>query len=196
MKVLSILLSLLAVSAFAATSAHAATTPRAWPSDSVYQLDATLTDQDGTVLRFGDSRGQPRLVTMFYSSCKFVCPLIIDTLQKTERELGADERSRLGVLMISLDPAVDTPAVLKALADKRHLDQPRWQLAHASATAVRRLAAVLGIQYRQLQDGEFSHSSELVLLDRDGRIVARSDRLGTVDPDFVAAIKRVLEATH
>ncbi len=173
-----------------------AATRTAWPSDSVYHLDAALLDQDGHALRFASTAERPRLVTMFYTSCAFVCPLIIDTLRKTENELSADERAGLDVLMVSFDPDIDTPAVLKGVADKRHLDTPRWRLARAAAPDVRRIAAVLGIQYRQLQNHEFSHSSVLVLLDAQGRIVARSERLGEPDPELVAAIKRILGPTR
>ncbi|TAH41889.1 MAG: SCO family protein, partial [Gammaproteobacteria bacterium] len=83
---------LLATSAFA-QPANAPTGPL--PGDSVYNLDASLVDQDGKVLRFADGRGQPRLVSMFYSSCKFVCPMIIDTLRRTERSLPDVERKCL-----------------------------------------------------------------------------------------------------
>ena len=168
----------------------------AWPSESVYHLDAKLLDQDGTALPFASTTGRPRLVTMFYTSCQFVCPLIIDTLLKSEHELPAPDLAGLDVLMVSFDADVDTPVVLKAMADKRRLDTPRWRLAHAAAPDVRRIAAVLGIQYRQLQNHEFSHSSVLILLDAQGRIVARTERLGDPDPDFVAAIKRVVETSR
>ena len=166
------------------------------PSDSVYHLDAALIDQDGQALRFASASDKPRLVSMFYTSCKFVCPLIIDTLLKTEHELAQADRARLDVLLVSFDPDNDTPAALKSITDKRHLDTPRWRLARAEATDVRRIAAVLGIQYRQLRNHEFSHSSVLVLLDAQGRIVARSDRLGEADPEFVAAVQRVLSQTR
>ncbi len=178
---------------FAVTSLHAQPfAPADLPEDSVYQLDAALTDQDAHALHFADGRGKPRVVSMFYTSCPYMCPLIVDTIRKTERALPAADRERLSVLMVSLDPARDAPDALKALADKRHLDTPRWMLARAEATDVRRIAAVLGIQYRQLQDGEFSHSSVLVLLDARGRIVARTDKMGEADADFVAAVARVL----
>jgi len=61
---------------------------------------------------------------------------------------------------------------------------------------VRKLAAVLGIQYRQLDDGEFNHSSALILLDGEGRISARTERIGTIDPAFVEAITKALAATQ
>jgi protein SCO1/2 len=162
------------------------------PGDSVYHLDAALTDQDGHALHFADGRGRPRLISMFYSSCPYMCPLIIDTIKQTEHALPQPDRQRLEVLLVSLDAERDTPAKLKSLAGQRHIDTPRWTLAHANVVDVRRIAAVLGIQYRQLQNREFSHSSALVLLDADGRIVARTERLGEVDADFLDALKRAL----
>ena len=164
----------------------------ALPGDSVYRLDAHLTDQDGRPFSLGTLQRGPVLASMFYTSCKYVCPLIIDTLLKTERELAPAERARIDVLLVSLDPDNDTPEALKRVADKRHLDTSRWRLARTDKAHVRTLAALLGIQYKQLENREFSHSSALVLLDAEGRVVARSDRLGEADPDFVAAAKRVL----
>jgi protein SCO1/2 len=50
------------------------------------------------------------------------------------------------------------------------------------------------VRYRQLADGEFNHTSALLLLDREGRIVARTEKIGSVaDPDFVAAVHHALK---
>ena len=180
--------SLALVASICAMPAHAADLP----GDSVYHLDVPLVDQDGVGFKFADGHGKPRVVSMFYTSCRYVCPLIIDTLLKTERALPEAERGKLEVLLVSIDPDKDTPEALKRVADKRHLDTPRWRLARTDKAHVRRLAAVLGIQYKQLEDREFSHSSALVLLDAQGRISARSDRLGEADPEFVAAVGRAI----
>jgi protein SCO1/2 len=159
------------------------------PGDSTYHLALPLVDQDGKAFAYADGRGRVRIVSMFYTSCKYVCPLIIDTLLKTERELAPEQKAAIDVLLVSLDPDNDTPDALKRVADKRHLDTARWRLARADKAGVRRLAAVLGIQYKQIENKEFSHSSALVLLDADGRLVARSDTLGAADAEFVAAVK-------
>lgn len=182
--------ALLAIAALLAR-AHAAELPR----DSTYHLALPLVDQDGKAFAYADGRGRPRIVSMFYTSCRYVCPLIIDTLLKTERELAPERRAGIDVLLVSLDPDNDTPDALKHVADKRRLDTSRWRLARADKAGVRRLAAVLGIQYKQIENKEFSHSSALVLLDADGRIVARSDKLGAADPEFVAAAAKV-PASH
>lgn len=163
------------------------------PGDSVYHLDAILTDQNGKVGTLADTRGKVVIASMFYSSCKFVCPLIIDSVRKTEQAISEAERARIEVRLISLDADKDTPAVLKQMADKRHIQSPRWHLLHAQAADVRRIAAVLGVQYKRMDDGEFSHSSALILLDTQGRIVARSEKLGDVDPAFLAAVRTAIQ---
>lgn len=162
------------------------------PGDSVYQLHVPLLDQDGTSIDFASLRGKPRLITMFYASCPYMCPLIIDTARMSERALDESERAKLSVLMVSFDAKRDNPAALKALADKRKVDTTRWSLTGTDASNVRKIAAILGIQYRPLDDGEFSHTSVLILLDAEGRIAARSEIMGKPDPEFIQAIRQVL----
>ena len=184
----SMLLGILLVTSTAVTAAAL----DALPGDSVYQLSIPMLDQDARGFDFASLRGKPRLITMFYTSCPYMCPLIIDTTRMTERELDESQRKRLAVLMVSFDAKRDDPATLKSQAEKRRIDTKRWTLARTDAANVRKLAAILGIQYRQLDDGEFNHSSVLILLDADGRIAARSEIMGKVDPEFVAAIKGML----
>jgi len=75
--------------------------------------------------------------------------------------------------------------------DKRRLDLQRWTLAAPPAGDVRAVAGVLGVRYRALADGDFNHTSALVLLDAQGRILARSEQMGSrPDPEFVAAVRR------
>jgi protein SCO1/2 len=165
------------------------------PGDSVYRLSDVYTDQDGRAFRLADGRGKVRLATMFYTSCPYICPLIIDSAKGVEHALTPAERDRLAILLVSLDPARDDPAALKRIAAKRRLDPARWTLARTEAAGVRRTAAVLGIRYRALADGEFNHSSALVLLDGEGRVLARTEQLGAVpDPAFLAAVKTALAA--
>lgn len=175
-------LALLALRAFAAP-------PAAGPSDSLYQLEAPLTAQDGRSIGLDVYRGKPVLVTMFYASCQATCPLIIDTLRAIEKKLPPGQAKDLRVLLVSIDAGHDTPAVLAATAKERRLDTTRWTLAHADERHVRLIAAALGVQYRQLPGGEFSHATQISVLDAQGRIVAQSDQLGRVDEKLLAALK-------
>lgn len=146
-----------------------------------------MVDQAGHAQAWRAQRGKPRVVSMFYTSCPYMCPLIVDSGKAVEHQLTPAERDRIGITLVSLDPARDTPKALQALAGKRQLDARRWSLLAPRADDVRAIAGVLGVRYRQLANGEFNHSSELILLDADGRILARSDKVGSVpDPAFVA----------
>jgi len=160
------------------------------PGDSVYQLDAKLVDQDGHPFALSSLQGGPVLASMFYASCDMVCPMIFETLHATLGALPAAERAKVRVLMVSIDPERDSIAVLKKTAQTRNCDA-QWTLARADDATTRKVAAVLGIQYRKLADGEFNHSTTLDLLDRQGRIVARSGKLGPADPDLVAAVRKL-----
>ena len=170
---------------------HARETPL--PSDSVYQLDVQLLDQAGKRQPWRAQRGKPRLVAMFYTSCQYICPLIVDSGKAIERQLSATEQARIGITLISMDPVRDTPKALSVVVAKRKLDTRRWTLASPRKDDVRQVAGVLGVRYRELAGGEFNHTSALVLLDADGRVLARTEKMGSQpDPAFVAAVKRAV----
>jgi protein SCO1/2 len=160
------------------------------PSDSVYQLDAQLVDQSARPLRFRDLRGKPRLVTMIYTQCKYVCPMIVDSVKAVERGLTPAERLRIGFVLITMDPKRDTSDALQEVMTTRRLDPAGWTLLRPEKTALRGIAGVLGVRYRALADGEFNHTTELVLLDANGRILARSAQIGGgADPELLAAVR-------
>ena len=165
---------------------------KALPGDSIYQLDARLVDQHGQAFELASRRGQPMLVSMFYSSCQMVCPMIFETIHATLKALPADEAAGMRVLMVSFDPARDTVDVLARTAAAHPCDS-RWTLARADEPTARAIAAVLGIQYRRLQSGEYNHSAVIELVDREGRIAAKTARLGAVDTAFVKALRRSRE---
>jgi protein SCO1/2 len=58
------------------------------------------------------------------------------------------------------------------------VDESRWRLLRAPEDTVREIAAVLGIKYRRLPDGNFNHSSIITLLDPDGVVIVRAEGIG------------------
>ena len=185
-------LLLLAASACLPIAARAAASGEL-PGNSIYQFRPPLIDQDGRAFDIASLRGGPVLVSMFYSSCEMVCPMIFETIQLTLKALPAAERERVRVLMVSFDPARDSVVVLKEKAEAHHCDA-RWTLARTDETSVRKLAALLGVQYRRLASGEFNHSSTIELLDADGRIAARTGTLAAVDPVLLKTLRAALPA--
>lgn len=178
-----------------AASVVAAPAQAPLPRDSVYQLPLKLTDQHGKSWDWRAKRGAPQVVAMFYTSCQYVCPLTVDSGKAVERALAPAERAKLGILLITMDPKRDTREALMSIAAKRRLDAAHWSLASPPPDGVRSVAGVLGVRYRRLADGEFNHTSALVLLDRDGRVVSRTEKIGSqVDPEFLAAVRATLKS--
>jgi protein SCO1 len=185
---------LLALGACALTPlvAHAAS---GLPGDSVYRLRTALEDQDGRAFELASLQGRVVLASMFYSSCEMVCPMIFETLHMTLKRLPKAEQAAVRVVMISFDPGRDTVPVLKRTAQAHGCDD-RWTVARCrNDSDARSVAAVLGVQYRRLDSGEFNHSSTVELLDRQGRVAARSGQLGAVDNALLGAVHRASAAT-
>ena len=162
-----------------------------YPAQSVYRLEAALTNQSGVAHGLDVYAGQPVLVTMFYGSCPAACPLIVDTLRTIERAASPAQLQRLRVLMISIDPEHDSVQNLQALTKTRGIDVTRWTLARTDATTVRKIAAVLNVQYRPLPEGGFNHTAVITLLSPQGEIVAQSSVLAKADDALLSALSGI-----
>lgn len=170
---------------------HGAPPVAADPSDlSVYNLDAEWRDRTGAARALGSLGGRVRLVAMVYTSCGYACPRLILDMKRIEGELGGG--GEVGFVLVSIDPARDTPARLAAFADGARLDPDRWTLLTGDDDAILELAAVLGVQYRRTDGGEFVHGNLITVLDRHGEIAHRQDGLAADPRATVEVIERLL----
>ncbi len=84
----------------------------------------TLTDQDNRRVSLDDFRGKAVLVTFIFTHCPAACPLITAKLASIHHELKGKD---LHILSITIDPAHDTPAVLKQYGQEwKGMDFRRW----------------------------------------------------------------------
>jgi protein SCO1/2 len=156
---------------------------------SFYDLSLTVTDQDGKVVPLDVFRGHPVLITMFYATCPNACPLLTTDIKKVDKQLSAAARERVRVLMVSFDAARDTPARLTQFVTDHGLDAARWKVTAAAEEPARDLAAALGIRVRKLDNGEYFHSSAIILLDEAGKFVTRVEGLGKDPAPILAALR-------
>ncbi|MEX3967481.1 SCO family protein [Paraburkholderia sp. EG287A] len=170
-------------------AAFAATSSLSLPGDSLYQTSLTLQDQQGRQFDLASMRGQPVIVSMFYTACSAACPLTIDTIDQVRRAASAQDRGVPSVLLVSIDPQHDDVVNLAAMAKAHGLDAASWRLTRSTAGDLMAFAAALGVAYRQRTNSDFSHNAVIALLDENGRIVARTSVIGKVDPAFVSAVR-------
>lgn len=178
----------------AATSSTA--TPAATSSlggFSLYDLGSTWLDQRGDTVQLAQLTGKVRIVALVYSSCHTACPVIVTDLKRIEAAIPAERRDDVGFVLISLDPARDTPGRLATWADENKLDQTRWTLLNGSENDVRELAATLDIRYQTLPDGEVAHANVITVLDTTGTVVHQQLTLGPETPATAALVNRLLQ---
>ena len=162
------------------------------PGDSLFQLPVHFTTARGAHLMLDHYRGEPVVVTMFYGTCKSACPLLTRAMTATAASLPTAERAKVRFLMVTFDPVRDTEAELARFTREYQLQAPQFEIARTDENGVRLLAAALGIRYRQLPDGNFSHSAILTALDAEGVPRARTENIAGADPEFVAEVRRLV----
>lgn len=169
--------------------------PAGQPTDrSLYLLDSTWTSDVGKPVKLSVLRGRPQLVSMFFTHCEYACPILVNDLQKVERQLAPEVREKLDFLLVSFDSPRDTAATLAAFREKKQLTRERWTLLRGEADDVRELAALLGVNYAPDSRGQFAHSNLITLLNSEGEIVFQQVGLGQDPAALLLAIEKAVRA--
>lgn len=146
----------------------------------------TLLDDTKQIVTLGDYAGNIRLIFFGFVSCPDVCPSIMMQLRDVYNNLGEPED--LQVIMITVDPAHDTPEVLGNYVHAFHADFVGLTGTEAQIAAA---AKKFFVGYFQLpQAGQFSHTDSVALIDREGdmRLVYTNNSLLRLEEDVARAL--------
>ena len=115
-----------------------------WGAD--YFPNLLLTNQDGEKLRFFDDMLKDKVVVInfIYTSCPDACPLETARLIEVYDLLKDWVGKEVFFYSISIDPDIDTPAVLKEYS-KRFKTGPGWQFLTGSKADIRTVREKLGM---------------------------------------------------
>lgn len=153
-------------------------------------------DQDGNRVTNHELAGKPWIADFIFTSCMGSCPVLTGRLVALQRTLP-DLPVRF--VSFSVDPAHDTPAVLKDYLARWHGDPLRWRLLSTDADTLARVGGALGGAEDPASSGTPFHSDHFALVDGAGRLLglyasgspAELDRL---QRDLRAALPRTQEA--
>jgi len=138
--------------------------------DESFQVDPDwlteyeLTERSGRRFHSSELAGKVHVVNFFFTACPTACPLQTQQVQELDREFG--ERG-VHFLSISCDPERDTPATLKAYADRYQADPERWLFLTGDFDYTRRVAAEI---YWTPLPQRMAHREELVAVDKWGKV--------------------------
>jgi protein SCO1/2 len=165
------------------------------PPARIFAPDFTLRSYQGRVVRMRDLRGKVVLVTFLDTDCKTKCPLIASAVADGLRLLSPSDRRQVEPLVLTVNPASDTPASVRKFLLDRHalgLDfllgtmkqmRPVWRSFHIVAAA---------------ETGNVDiHSADVRVYDRSGEWVSTLHLPPDLTPENLAHdIRRALRGNQ
>jgi protein SCO1/2 len=139
---------------------------------SLYQVESSWTNDAGVALKLSSLAGRPQIISMFFASCQFTCPILVNDMKQIEAALPENVRTNVGFVLVSFDSERDTPAAL-ARYRVAHGLTGNWTLLRGRPDDVLELGALLGMKFKKDPRGDFSHSNVITVLNSDGEIAGQ-----------------------
>ena len=149
--------------------------------------DIELTAAGGERVALSDLDARYLLVFFGYTNCPDVCPLTMARLGDTYRNL--DEPDEVQVVMITVDPATDTPARIQEYAENFH---PDFIGLSGSNTEIANAARRFYVGFNDVGDGQVAHSDPVALLgpERNMRVIYTQDDVTHLEDDLRTVLAR------
>ncbi|THF68253.1 SCO family protein [Deinococcus sp. Arct2-2] len=130
------------------------------------------TDQDGRPFAFTPATDKKVTALFFgFTHCPNICPLSLAYLDKVRLSLTPAEQARFQVVLVSVDPARDTPERLREYVTFFGKAQGIWM----AESALSRVARDYGASYQKADiksatEYQINHTTATYLIDAEGRL--------------------------
>jgi len=133
-----------------------------WGRD--YFPNVPLVTQDGETVLFFDDLLKDKVVAInfVYTNCPDACPMATAGMAKAQRVLGDRVGKDVFMYSITVDPARDTPAVLKKYSEQFRAG-PGWLFLTGNADDLILIRKKLGLYMDEIQDGSFDHNTSIII---------------------------------
>ena len=138
-----------------------------------------LTDQNNKTVSDKDYLGKVYVVEFFFTTCPTICPKMNESMLQLQNEFYGNPN--FGIASITIDPAKDTPQVLKEHADLLGVKHYNWHFLTGDKEYIYSLANKGFNLYAGENNkvaGGFEHSGLFALVDKNGKIRCRKDVQG------------------
>jgi protein SCO1/2 len=138
-----------------------------------------LINQDQKKINNDFYDGKVYVLEFFFTTCPSICPKMNLSMLQIEKTFFGNPN--FGIVSITIDPATDTPAVLKEHAKLLGVKSSNWNFLTGDKTAIFDLANKgfnLYAAANKKVSGGFEHSGLFALIDKKGHIRCRKDEFG------------------
>lgn len=131
-------------------------------ADEKWLTKFSLTERSGKEVTSDELKGQPYLVSFFFSTCPSVCPKQNEKIRQLQNEFL---HQPVRFLSISCDPEVDRPNVLTEYAARFNADPEQWLFLTGDLTYICRV----GDEIFRLGIRKYAHPEKFVLMNAEGK---------------------------
>ncbi len=156
----------------------------------------TLIDQDGQPFDTRPLQGRWHILFFGFTACPDICPTTLSDMRRLFGQLPSDTRERLQLVLITADPARDTPQQLKT-----YLDYYRAGFSGLTGEMeqLQQLSRALGLPFVPANEtqGDYSvsHSGNLALVGPDGTLRGHI-RAPLMLDGLQRALPRIVDTEH
>src|SRR5207244_6166401 len=129
-----------------------------------------LLNQDGKNFGSAQLRGKIWIADFIFTTCPGPCPMISTRMSELQKPL---EKTDVHLVSFTVDPAKDTPKVLRGYAEKLHAEPGRWDFLTGAQSTIYNLSEKgfkLAVSNGSEETGTPVHSTRMILVDRHGEI--------------------------
>jgi protein SCO1/2 len=160
---------------------------------SIYNLPSKWTNQDGKDIKMSDLKGKVLVMVMIYTSCKSACPRLVADMRNIESRLPENIKNNVKLVLVSIDPKVDTPKRLKSFSIENQMEGAQWTFLRSTEDNTREFAAVLAVNYKKISPLDFSHSNIISVFNAEGELAYQQEGLGVNSDETVKKITEEAE---
>ena len=123
--------------------------------------------------------GKVYVVEFFFTTCPTICPIMNKNMVKLQNAFKGNDN--FGIASFTINPAHDTPKILKDYADKYGVTNPNWHMMTGDVVEIHNLSVEgfdLYAGRNEKIEGGFEHSGQFALIDKEGNIRCRKDTYG------------------
>lgn len=132
--------------------------------------DYSFRNTDGQSFGLQKLAGKPMIVSMIYTSCHHICPMITKNLEeKVAIAREAFGEDKFSVVTIGFDWRVDTAEQMRIYASSRRIDQTHWHFLSGDAASIEAISSDLGFAFIASAKG-FDHLSQITIIDANGSV--------------------------
>ena len=162
-------------------------------------MSYAFTNELGQPVTLESFRGQALGITFFFTRCPIpeYCPRLSRNFQEASQKLAAmpNAPTNWHFLSVSIDPRMDTPAVLRSYASRYRYDPKQWSFLTGPEDKVRELAQQSGVTYEP-DKGLLNHNFRTLIIDAAGHLQMSFPIGGNLSDAIVMEILKAAVVTN